>query len=127
MLVIEIRPGAVVWTTDADGRRVAARVERTTRRATPGPHLMLRLVLSDGRALTVAGAHPSSHGELLRQLRPGHRYDGALVVTARLIASTAAATFDILPAGATGTYWANGILVGSTLRSTVDLPAPARP
>jgi hypothetical protein len=24
-------------------------------------------------------------------------------------------TVDILPAGPTGTYWANGILVGSTL------------
>ena len=25
------------------------------------------------------------------------------------------ATFDILPAGATGLYWANGVLLGSTL------------
>jgi hypothetical protein len=24
-------------------------------------------------------------------------------------------TYDVLPAGATGCYWANGILVGSTL------------
>jgi hypothetical protein len=114
-----IQPGDVVWTTDADGRRVAAAVETTTRRATPGPHLMLRLVLSDGRGLIVAGAHPSSEGDLLRELRPGRRYDGAVVVSAQWTTSTAPATFDILPAGVTGTYWANGILVGSTLRSPV--------
>jgi hypothetical protein len=32
------------------------------------------------------------------------------------VQSTASMTFDILPAGSTGTYWANGILVGSTLK-----------
>jgi hypothetical protein len=26
-------------------------------------------------------------------------------------------TYDILPAGSTSTYWANGILLGSTLKS----------
>jgi hypothetical protein len=26
------------------------------------------------------------------------------------------ATFDILPGGVTGAYWANGVLLGSTLR-----------
>jgi hypothetical protein len=32
------------------------------------------------------------------------------------VQSTAAMTFDLLPAGPTGTYWANEILVGSTLK-----------
>lgn len=85
------------------------------RRATPGPHLMLRLALSDGRVLVAAGAHPTADGTYLRQLRMGQRYDGATVVSIGWTPSTAPATYDILPAGPTGTYWANGILIGSTL------------
>src|SRR5258706_9748229 len=111
-----IRTGDVVWTTDATGRRVAATVEQVVRRATPGPHLMLRLALSDGRQLVAAGVHPAADGTLLRQLHPGLQFDGATIVSTTWIASNAPATFDILPAGPSGTYWANDILMGSTLK-----------
>src|SRR6266540_23727 len=111
-----IRPGEVVWTTNANGHRVAAPVERVVRPATPGAHLMLRLALSDGRVLVAAGAHPAADGGYLRQLHPGQRYDGATVISVGWTTSTAPATFDLLPTGPTGTYWADGILVGSTLK-----------
>jgi hypothetical protein len=111
-----IRPGDMVWTTDAYGRRVAAPVEQTISRETPGPHLMLWLALSDGRTLVAAGAHPSADGTFLRQLHIGDPYDGATIVSMDWVTSTAPTTFDLLPAGATGTYWANGIMVGSTLK-----------
>jgi hypothetical protein len=91
-------------------------VEQITSRATPGPHLMLRLALSDGRVLVAAGAHPAADGTFLRQLRVGSPYDGATIAAVDWVQSTAAMTFDLLPAGPTGTYWANGILVGSTLK-----------
>jgi hypothetical protein len=110
-----IRPGDVVWTVDGSGRMVPAAVDRVASRVTPGPHLMLRLSLSDGRVLTAAGAHPSADGDYLRQLRIGQHYDGATIASMAWISSTAPTTFDLLPAGATGAYWANGILVGSTL------------
>ena len=114
--VVLIEPGDEVWTTDAAGHRIAAPIERTVRRPTPGPHLMLQLVLSDGRELVAAGAHPAVGGTYLRELQPGQRYDGAMIVSTMWVTSTAPATFDILPAGPTGTYWANGILIGSTLK-----------
>ena len=34
---------------------------------------------------------------------------------ARKIRSTTGATYDVLPSGETGFYWANGVLLGSTL------------
>jgi hypothetical protein len=110
-----IAPGDIVWTTDTTGHRVATPVERVVRRATPGPHLMLRLALSDGRVLVAAGAHPAADGSYLRQLHTGQLYDGATIASIGWTPSTAPATYDILPVGPTGTYWANGILVGSTL------------
>jgi hypothetical protein len=116
VLVALIRPGDLVWTTDATGQRVSAPVEQVASRPTPGPHLMLRLVLSDGRELVAAGAHPAADGTLLRQLHVADRYDGATVAAMQWVQSLAPTTFDLLPAGSTGTYWANGILVGSTLK-----------
>ena len=94
---------------------IAAPVERTVRRATPGPHLMLQLTLADGRTLIAAGAHPDAHGRDLSELRVGQAYDGSIVASVAWVASMSAATYDILPSGPTGAYWANGILVGSTL------------
>jgi hypothetical protein len=111
-----IRPGDMVWTTDSVGHRVTAPVEQVTSRATPGPHLMLRLALSDGRVLVAAGAHPAADGTFLRQVRVGSPYDGATIAAVDWVQSTASMTFDLLPTGPTGTYWANGILVGSTLK-----------
>ena len=111
-----IRPGDVVWTTDAAGHRVSAPVEQVIRRDTPGPHLMLRLTLSDGRELVAAGAHPAADGRYLRELNTGQSYDGATITSAAWVSSTAPATYDLLSSGPTGVYWANGILVGSTLK-----------
>jgi hypothetical protein len=111
-----LQPGDDVWTADAAGRRIPAVIERVVSRPTPGPHLMLQLVLSDGRELVASGAHPAVTGTYLRELQPGQPYDGATVVEATWVTSTAPATFDILPSGPTGTYWANDILIGSTLK-----------
>jgi hypothetical protein len=114
--VADLQPGDLVWTVAYSGDRVAVPVERVVRRTTPGPHLMLRLALSDGRVLVAAGAHPAADGTYLRELRTGVRYDGATITSIGWVLSTAPATYDILPAGPTADYWANGILVGSTLR-----------
>jgi hypothetical protein len=114
-LVANISAGDLVWTVDASGHMIAAPVQRTVRRLTPGPHLMLQLVLADGRTLIAAGVHPDVHGHDLSELRVGLAYDGSSVASTAWVVSTSIATYDILPSGLTGAYWANGILVGSTL------------
>ena len=50
-------------------------------------------------------------------LAPGDAYDGSTVAAAALVPYGDTATYDLLPAGPTGEYWADGILLGSTLRS----------
>jgi len=113
--VSQLRPGRLVWTVDSRGRRVASPVlEVASRPAGPG-QLIVSLALDDGRRLAVSAGHPTADGRRVGDLRPGDVLDGARVLAARPLPFGGDATWDLLPAGPTGAYWANGILLGSTL------------
>jgi hypothetical protein len=76
---------------------------------------MVHLVLEDGRELTVSPGHPTSDGRRVGELRTGDFLDGKRVIALELVPYAQAATYDLLPAGATGFYWADGTLLGSSL------------
>jgi hypothetical protein len=114
--VEDVRPGTLVWTADAAGRRLVARVERTARTPVPRDHQVMHIRLHDGRELYASPGHPSGSGRRLGSLSVGDTLDGSPVVVAQPVAYAGDATFDILPSGPTGTYWANGVLLESTLR-----------
>jgi hypothetical protein len=110
-----LRPGMAVWTSDGAGQRVVGRVAAVGSTPVPATHQVVHLVLSDGRTLDVSRGHRLPDGRRLGDLRPGDLVDGATVVSAALAGYAGGATFDLLPSGPTGTYWANGILLASTL------------
>jgi hypothetical protein len=111
-----VHPGMVVWSVDAHGRRIAVPVLRTGRSAAPLGHEVVRVDLADGRSLLASPGHPTIDGRTLGSLGIGDVLDGGLVVHIALL-PYAGVTFDLLPAGPTGAYVADGIVVGSTLRS----------
>jgi hypothetical protein len=113
--VDDLRPGMTVWTTDGAGQRVAGRVLIIASTPVPATHEVVHLVLSDARSVDVSPGHRLPDGRPLGELRPGDLVDGATVTSAELKAYGGGATFDVLPSGATGTYWANGVLLASTL------------
>lgn len=113
--VENLRAGMIVWTADEAGARVAARVLLVGSTPVPPTHLVVHLVLADGRVIDASPGHPLPDGRTLADLRSGDLVDGALVVTAELVPYAGGATYDLLPDGPTGTYWANGILLASTL------------
>jgi hypothetical protein len=51
---------------------------------------------------------------LIRDLHAGDPYDGSVVASVVLV-PYAGTTWDLLPSGPTGTYFANGVLLGNTL------------
>jgi len=117
--VQDLQKGMSVWTLDGTGKRVAARVIQTTRVRVPTTHQVVRLRLDDGRQALGSPDHPTADGRTLAQLQPGDALDGAHVLSAKRIRYADDYTYDILPSGSTGAYWANGILLGSTLRLQV--------
>jgi hypothetical protein len=115
--VEDVRPGTHVWTADGAGRRVVATVVRTTRTPVPRSHEVVHIRLQDGRELYASPGHPSASGRPLADLVPGDVLDTSTVVVAERVSYWGEATFDLLPSGQTGEYWANGILLRSTLSS----------
>lgn len=113
--VQEVPVGMPVWTTDAGGRRIAGVVLQTGHMEAPLGHEVVRLALADGRAVVASPAHPTVDGRTVGALSSGDRYDGSVVARATLI-PYAGVTWDLLPSGPTGSYFADGVLLASTLQ-----------
>lgn len=113
--VQELKIGMPIWTLDSPGARSAAVVTRTISRPVPADFEIVHLVLADGRAIFVSAPHPTADGRVVGNLRVGDALNGSSVAFAEKILYRGEDTFDILPSGETGLYWANGILLRSTL------------
>jgi len=122
--VAQLRVGMMVWTLDAAGKRVAAPVVEVNHRPTPTGLHVLRLTLADGRVVDASAGHPTVDGRPVGELRAGDGLDGSRLIRVESI-PYAGDTWDLLPAGPTGVYWANGIQLGSTLARSVRGRSPA--
>jgi hypothetical protein len=113
----DLREGSVVWTLGANGARVAAPLVATTRVPVSRGHVMARVAFDDGREISASPGHPTcgARGRTIDDLTRGARYDGAVVRVESRFDYEGDATYDLLPAGPTGCYWANGVLLGSSL------------
>jgi hypothetical protein len=105
----------LVWTIGREGERLARPLAGVARSAAPESHQVIHILLEDGREVWVSPGHPTSDGRLAGQLRSGDRLDGGLIRLAEVVPYAAGFTYDLLPAGETGFYWANDILMASTL------------
>jgi hypothetical protein len=113
--VTDIKPGMMVWTAAADGTRLARPVLEVGSIEAPAGHQMVHVVLADGRDLLASPGHRTADGRPLGSLAAGDVLDGATIVRWELVPYAHDRTYDLLPVGPTGSYWANGILLSSTL------------
>lgn len=114
--VEDIAEGHIVWTVDGSGGRVSAPVAKISRVRAGDSHRVVYLMLRDGRELFVSPHHPTADGQVVGNLKPGDVIDGGTIVAAETVLYAKEFTYDVLPEGETGFYFANGILMGSTLR-----------
>jgi hypothetical protein len=113
--VSKLRIGDLVWTATAIGTRVAAPLVAIESIPLSGDHAIARVTLDDGRTLRASSSHPLVDGTLVGAIVIGALVDGARVTTIETLPYRGA-TWDLLPAGETGTYWADSVRIGSTLR-----------
>ena len=112
--VEELREGMIVYTQDSTGNKIIGVISETASVQAPSSFEITNIVLSDGRSVSASPGHPTPDGRAIGDLKVGDTLDGETVVS---VTSTPynGSTFDILPGGGTGLYWANGILLKSTL------------
>lgn len=113
--VEDIRIGDPVWTLDRDGRRAAATVIALGSMPSPAGHMVVHLLLADGRTVTASPGHPLADGRRLGDVRPGDHVDGSVVRAADLLPYAGGRTYDIVVSGPTGIYLVDGIPLGSTI------------
>lgn len=109
--VVEIKEGDIVLTTN----NIAVPVIKTSM-IEAKEHKILKIKFNDATVLEISPAHPTADGRLFKDLKTGDLIDRRIVVESKLIMYPYKYTYDILPDSKTGNYYANGILVGSTLK-----------
>jgi len=113
--VSELREGMPVWTQNLAGEQVLATIVMTSSVEVDEDHRIVVIELADGRSVEVSAGHPALDGGGVEHLRSGTIYDGSEITSAETRAYRQPRTFDLLPSGTTGVYWANGIPLRSTL------------
>jgi hypothetical protein len=114
--VDKLQSGMPVWTMDSSGQRTTGQVLFTSSTLVPVNFPMIRIVLKDGRTLTASHGHPTATSKAWGSYQTGEVLDGAEVASVTEVPYDGCSTFDLLPSGESGLYWANGILLKSTLR-----------
>jgi hypothetical protein len=74
------------------------------------------VVLEDGRELWASPGHTTVNAQSFGDLQVDDSLDGSRIVLAERVSYDGLFTYDLLTSSGTGFYWANEILVGSTLK-----------
>lgn len=111
-----LQTGMQVFTADDRGSRLIGTVLQISQTQVPPTHQVMHIILDDGRELTVSPGHPLFDGRLAGSLKPGDIVDSSRVKSALLIPYQDAATYDIRVSGPTNAYFAEGILMQSTIK-----------
>lgn len=112
-----LRVGDLVYSVDAGAIRAVpiARINRIS----VSHHEVVRVRLANGNVLEISGTHPTADGRKFDSLRPGDDLGHVGIVSVERAPYSHAFTYDILPSSSTGSYFAGGALVGSTLAPSI--------
>lgn len=119
--IASLRPGDLVY-SEHRGQIVAVPVLQISKLPAPR-HQVMRTELASGVVLSISPGHPTADGRSFADLEVGDLLGGVAVRDARIVPYAHAFTHDILPDSDTGTYYAGGAQIGSTLFVTGATPA----
>ena len=114
--VKDLKEGMSVFTQDTSGNRIVGTVLQTGNTQIFTYHTIVHIILDDSRELYVSPEHLTADDRLTHQLSAGDLLDGSEIQSVEFETYAGTSTYDILPSGQTGFYWANGILMKSSLK-----------
>jgi hypothetical protein len=112
--IASLAVGDLVYSVDHDA--IVAVPLLLVGRTPVASHRVMRVVLTDGAVLEMSAGHRTADGRSFGDLVPGAPLDVQhTVASAELVPYAHDATYDILPGSSSGTYFAAGANVASTL------------
>jgi hypothetical protein len=117
--IATLRVGDLVYSLDGEQIRAVPLLRVNRVRAVN--HHVLRVRFTSGAGFEMSPGHPLADRRALAMLSPGSELMGGTVESVETIPYAHSHTYDILPASSSGSYFASGVLVGSTLACP---PAP---
>lgn len=111
--IVELRVGDLVYSVDHGSVVLVPLV--AVNRAKVHQHQVVQVLLENGRTLGISAGHPTADGRTFADLREQDLLQGIGVMSVELAPYQHEFTYDILPASDSGTYFAAGALIGSTL------------
>lgn len=117
--IADIREGDLVFSFNKEEKKVVKVIK--TSKAEVKNFKILKVTFNDGTVLQISPGHPTSDKRLFKELMLGDIVDNRMVTEIKQIPYTYKYTYDILPDSESGSYYANGILVGSTLKNTRNM------
>ncbi len=112
--IATLRVGDLVYTVD-HGAVVVAPIAATHQTAVGPEHRVVRVRLTNGAVLEISRGHPTLDGRTFADLRTGGSLGGVGIASVEWVPYGLDRTYDILAASDSGGYFANGVLIGSTL------------
>lgn len=112
--VEKLQKGMIIYTQDSTGKKIAGVITAAASVQSPTSFQIIRIALNDGRSVSASPGHPTTDRRTIGELKVGDYLDGGIVAAVTAVPYNGY-TFDILPDGGSGFYWANGILLKSTL------------
>ncbi len=112
--IADLKVGDLVYSLDR-GSLAVVPIKLVHRQPVTGSHRVVELKLAHGPTLRISPRHPTADGRHFSDLVAGDVVDGVRVSAARLVDYDQPFTYDILPDSDSGTYFAGGTLIGSTL------------
>lgn len=108
-----LKVGDLVYSVDEGAIRAVPIVR--INRISVSHHEVVRVKLASGALLEISGTHPTADGRNFDGLQPGDELDHLAILSVERVPYAYPFTYDILPSSSTGTYFAGGALIGSTL------------
>lgn len=112
--ISELAVGDLVYSIH-QGRLSTVPLVEVHRQPVTGVHRMVEVVLEHGVTLHISPRHPTADGRLFADLTNDDTLDGVGVARASLVSYGEPYTYDILPDSDSASYFAGGVLIGSTL------------
>jgi intein/homing endonuclease len=120
--------GDSVYTFNNIDGKILAPIIQVIKTPVQKEYIMIKITLEEGRSVQASSKHPipierkyanssvNQFEELLfSDIKKGDHIDNSKVVSIEFVKYNGEFTYDILPAGESGYYWADEVLIGSTL------------